>query len=317
MDLRHDHARRHHDRHDRVLLRRAVARVGRGRAPRRRHRRRLGALARRLRRRRLEGLRKGALVLAELTANAVADALARREQVPLAEVEAAALVRPAALDALEALRPASHVKVIAEIKRSSPSRGSLAPIADPASLARRYELGGASAISVLTEGRKFGGSLADLEAVRAAVAVPVLRKDFIATPYQVFEARAAGADLVLLIVAALDETTLRELFDLIVELGMTPLVETHSAEELERAAALGARLIGVNARDLSSFALDRDLFGRLAERFPEGAIRVAESAVLSAADVAHYRSAGADVVLVGEALVTGDPIANLSAFLAV
>jgi indole-3-glycerol phosphate synthase len=256
-------------------------------------------------------------VLAELTANAVADALARREQVPLAEVEAAALVRPAALDALEALRPASHVKVIAEIKRSSPSRGSLAPIADPASLARRYELGGASAISVLTEGRKFGGSLADLEAVRAAVALPVLRKDFIATPYQVFEARAAGADLVLLIVAALDDTTLRELFDLIVELGMTPLVETHSAEELDRAAALGARLIGVNARDLSSFALDRDLFGRLAERFPEGAIRVAESAVLSAADVAHYRSAGADVVLVGEALVTGDPIANLSAFLAV
>jgi indole-3-glycerol phosphate synthase len=256
-------------------------------------------------------------VLAELTANAVADALARREQVPLAEVEAAALVRPAALDALEALRPASHVKVIAEIKRSSPSRGSLAPITDPASLARRSELGGASAISVLTEGRKFGGSLADLEAVRAAVALPVLRKDFIATPYQVFEARAAGADLVLLIVAALDDTTLRELFDLIVELGMTPLVETHSAEELDRAAALGARLIGVNARDLSSFALDRDLFGRLAGRFPDGAIRVAESAVLSAADVAHYRSAGADVVLVGEALVTGDPIANLSAFLAV
>ena len=256
-------------------------------------------------------------MLAELTANAVADALARREQVPLAEVEAAALVRPAALDAIEALRPASHVKIIAEIKRSSPSRGALAPIADPASLARRYELGGASAISVLTEGRKFGGSLADLEAVRAAVALPVLRKDFIATPYQVFEARAAGADLVLLIVAALDDTTLRELFDLIVELGMTPLVETHSAEELDRAAALGARLIGVNARDLSSFALDRDLFGRLAARFPEGAIRVAESAVLSAADVAHYRSAGADVVLVGEALVTGDPIANLSAFLAV
>jgi indole-3-glycerol phosphate synthase len=256
-------------------------------------------------------------VLAELTANAVADALARREQVSLAEVEAAALVRPAALDALEALRPASHVKVIAEIKRSSPSRGSLAQITDPASLARRYELGGASAISVLTEGRKFGGSLADLEAVRAAVALPVLRKDFIATPYQVFEARAAGADLVLLIVAALDDQTLRELFDLIVELGMTPLVETHSAEELDRAAGLGARLIGVNARDLSSFELDRDLFGRLAERFPDGAIRVAESAVLTAADVAHYRSAGADVVLVGEALVTGDPIANLSAFLAV
>lgn len=256
-------------------------------------------------------------MLAELTANAVADALARRETRPLDEVEAAAMARPAALDALAALRPASHVKVIAEIKRSSPSRGSLAAIADPAALARSYELGGASAISVLTEQRKFGGSLADLEAVRAAVALPVLRKDFIATPYQVFEARAAGADLVLLIVAALDDRVLRELFDLIVELGMTPLVETHSADELDRAAALGAHLIGVNARDLSTFELDRDLFGRLADRFPADAIRVAESAVLSPADVAHYRSSGADVVLVGEALVTGDPIANLSAFLAV
>ncbi|MDQ0892460.1 indole-3-glycerol phosphate synthase TrpC [Agromyces ramosus] len=256
-------------------------------------------------------------MLSELTANAVADALARRETRPFAEVEAAALAKPAAIDALESLRPADHVKVIAEIKRSSPSRGSLAAISDPAALARRYELGGASAISVLTEGRKFGGSLADLEAVRAAVALPVLRKDFIATPYQVLEARAAGADLVLLIVAALDDEVLRELYDLVVALGMTPLIETHSADELDRAAALGARLIGVNARDLSSFELDRDLFGRLASRFPDGAIRVAESAVLTAADVAHYRSAGADVVLVGEALVTGDPIANLSAFLAV
>jgi indole-3-glycerol phosphate synthase len=256
-------------------------------------------------------------VLSELTANAVADAETRRAERPIAEVEAAALARPAAIDALAALAPAEHVKIIAEIKRSSPSRGALASIDDPAALARMYELGGASAISVLTEGRKFGGSLADLESVRSAVSLPVLRKDFIATPYQVFEARAAGADLVLLIVAALDDPTLAELHGLITRLGMTPLVETHSAEELERAAQLGARLIGVNARDLTTFALDRDLFGRLADRFPRGAIRVAESAVLSAADVAHYRAAGADVVLVGEALVTGDPMANLSAFLAV
>jgi indole-3-glycerol phosphate synthase len=256
-------------------------------------------------------------VLSELTANSVADAEARRAERPLAEVEAAALARPPAIDALAALAPGDRVKVIAEIKRSSPSRGSLATIDDPAALARTYELGGASAISVLTEGRKFGGSLADLEAVRAAVSLPVLRKDFIATPYQVYEARAAGADLVLLIVAALDDATLAELYALITELGMTALVETHSAEELDRAARLGARLIGVNARDLTTFELDRDLFGRLADRFPRGAIRVAESAVLSAADVAHYRAAGADVVLVGEALVTGDPMANLSAFLAV
>ncbi|SFR76963.1 indole-3-glycerol phosphate synthase [Agromyces sp. CF514] len=256
-------------------------------------------------------------MLADLTANSVADALARREVRPLDVVERAALDRAPALDALEALRPAEHVKVIAEIKRASPSRGALASIVDPAELARTYELGGASAVSVLTEGRKFKGSLDDLEAVRAAVAIPVLRKDFIATPYQVFEARAAGADLVLLIVAALDDATLRELFELIVSLGMTPLVEAHSADELERAKAVGARLIGVNARDLSTFELDRDLFGRLADRFPSDAIRVAESAVLSAADVAHYRATGADVVLVGEALVTGDPMANLSAFLAV
>ena len=256
-------------------------------------------------------------MLSELTANAVADAETRRAERPIAEVEAAALARPAAIDALAALAPAEHVKIIAEIKRSSPSRGALASIDDPAALARMYELGGASAISVLTEGRKFGGSLADLESVRSAVSLPVLRKDFIATPYQVFEARAAGADLVLLIVAALDDSTLAELHGLITRLGMTPLVETHSAEELERAAQLGARLIGVNARDLTTFELDRDLFGRLADRFPEGAIRVAESAVLSAADVAHYRAAGADAVLVGEALVTGDPIATLSAFLAV
>lgn len=256
-------------------------------------------------------------MLDELTANAVADARAREAERPLSEVEAAALARPAAIDALAALAPGERVKVIAEIKRSSPSRGALAEIVDPAALARSYELGGASAISVLTEGRRFGGSLADLEAVRAAVALPVLRKDFIATPYQVFEARAAGADLVLLIVAALDDATLAELYALIVQLGMTPLVETHSAEELDRAAALGATLIGVNARDLTTFELDRDLFGRIADRFPAGAIRVAESAVLSPDDVAHYRRAGADVVLVGEALVTGDPIANLSAFLAV
>ncbi|WP_353827644.1 indole-3-glycerol phosphate synthase TrpC [Agromyces sp. SYSU T0242] len=256
-------------------------------------------------------------MLDELTANAVADAEARRVDRSMVEVEAAALARPDALDALVALAPSDRIKVIAEIKRSSPSRGSLAAIADPAALARTYELGGASAVSVLTEGRRFGGSLADLESVRQAVSLPVLRKDFIATAYQVFEARAAGADLVLLIVAALDDATLRELYGLITELGMTALVETHSAEELDRAAQLGARLIGVNARDLTTFELDRDLFGRIADRFPDDAIKVAESAVLSPADVAHYRAAGADAVLVGEALVTGDPISNLSAFLAV
>lgn len=254
-------------------------------------------------------------MLSELTAGALADSSERRARRPLDLVEADALARPPALDALAALAPADRVKIIAEVKRASPSRGALAEIPDPAALAISYETGGASAISVLTERRKFGGSLADLDAVRASVSLPVLRKDFIAEPYQVFEARAAGADLVLLIVAALDQRELTELFALVRSLGMTPLVETHDADEVRRALDVGAGLIGVNARNLSTFELDRDLFGRLSDQIPAGVIRIAESAVTSAADVAHYRADGADVVLVGEALVTGDPVATLQRFL--
>lgn len=255
------------------------------------------------------------MLLADLTAGSVEDAENRRLIRPLAEVERIALSQPPARDALAALAPAERVRIIAEVKRASPSRGDLAAIPDPAHQARLYEQGGASAISVLTEQRRFKGSLEDLTAVRSAVSLPVLRKDFIATPYQVMEARAAGADLVLLIVAALEQPVLAELYGLIVELGMTPLVETHSADEVARAADLGAKLIGVNARDLSTFELDRDLFGRLADSIPADAIKIAESAVLQPADVAHYRAAGADVVLIGEALVTGDPVATLNAFL--
>jgi indole-3-glycerol phosphate synthase len=255
-------------------------------------------------------------VLDSLVAGALEDAAARRATRGLAEVEADALARPAARDALAALAPADRVKIIAEVKRASPSRGRMAEIGDPAALAVSYQTGGASAISVLTEGRRFGGSLEDLAEVRRSVDLPVLRKDFIADPYQVFEARAADADLVLLIVAALEQPKLQELHDLIVELGMTPLVETHSAEEVERALDVGAALVGVNARDLSTFELDRDLFGRLADRIPDGVVRVAESAVKEPADVAHYRAAGADVVLIGEALVTGDdPVTTLESFL--
>lgn len=256
-------------------------------------------------------------MLADLTAGAVQDADERAHARPLADVERAALARPAARDALAALAPAERVKIIAEVKRASPSRGDLARIPDPAHQARLYEQGGASAISVLTEGRRFKGSLDDLVAVRSAVGLPVLRKDFIATPYQVFEARAADADLVLLIVAALERPVLAELHRLVLDLGMTPLVETHSADELDAALEIGARLVGVNARDLSTFELDRDLFGRLAPSIPDDVVKVAESAVLAPADVAHYRSAGADVVLIGEALVTGDPVATLHEFLEV
>lgn len=256
-------------------------------------------------------------MLDQLVAGAVADAAERRAAHPLSEVEAAALAAAPARDAVAALAPADSVKIIAEIKRASPSRGPLAEIADPAALAVSYEHGGASAISVLTEGRRFGGSLEDLREVRRAVSVPVLRKDFVAEPYQVLEARAAGADLVLLIVAALEQSELAELHSLVLQLGMTPLVEAHSAEEVERALEVGASIVGINARDLSTFELDRDLFGTLADRIPSGVIRVAESAVLDPEDVAHYRRAGADVVLIGEALVRGDDaVSTLQSFLA-
>jgi indole-3-glycerol phosphate synthase len=256
-------------------------------------------------------------LLRDLVAGAAHDASVRREARSYAEVEAAALARDPAIDAFEALAPADRVKIIAEIKRASPSRGQLAEIPDPAALAVSYQNGGASAISVLTDARNFGGSLADLELVRASVSLPVLRKDFISLPYQVLEARAAGADFVLLIVAALDQATLGELYALTTQCGMNALLETHSADEIDRALQIGAGIVGVNARNLNTFELDQDLFATLADHIPSGVIRVAESAVKSAEDVAHYRRAGADVVLVGEALVTGDPVQTLAEFLAV
>ncbi|MGK0720697.1 indole-3-glycerol phosphate synthase TrpC [Leucobacter sp. W1478] len=256
-------------------------------------------------------------MLEQLLAGSLEDAQARRELRPLAQVEAEAIARPDALDALDALHPTDHIRVIAEVKRASPSRGHLAEIPEPQALAAQYEAGGASVVSVLTEQRKFKGSLADLEAVRKAVSIPVLRKDFIGEEYQILEARAAGADLVLLIVAALPQRTLARLYALIRELGMTPLVEAHSADEVARAVDLGSQLIGVNARNLSTFELDRELFGRVADQIPAGVIRVAESAVLDVSDVIRYREAGADAVLVGEALVTSDPIATLQSYLSV
>ncbi|WP_320777413.1 indole-3-glycerol phosphate synthase TrpC [Streptomyces sp. CRN 30] len=231
----------------------------------------------------------------------------RRRETPLAELRSRAGDMPPALDPLPAFR-APGVSVIAEVKRKSPSKGALADIPDPASLAARYATGGAAAISVLTEQRRFGGSLADLDAVRARVDVPVLRKDFIVDPYQLWEARAHGADLALLMVVSLDDGQLADLMGLCGELGLTPLVEAHTAEEVRRAAAVGAELIGVNARDLTTLDVDRAVFKELAPLIPQGAVKVAESGVAGPRDVAEYRAWGADVVLVGEALVrSGDP----------
>jgi len=228
---------------------------------------------------------------------------ARQELVPLDVVRAAAAAAVPPMDAFSLLR-APGVGVIAEVKRASPSRGHLADIPDPADLAREFAAGGARCVSVLTEGRWFGGSLADLAAVRAAVTVPVLRKDFIISSYQVHEARAHGADMVLLIVAALDQNTLMGLLERVESLGMTALVEVHTEDEADRALAAGARVIGVNARNLATLDVDRSVFERIAPGLPNSVLKIAESGVRGPHDLIRYAASGADAVLIGEGLVT-------------
>ena len=242
-------------------------------------------------------------VLDEILAGVREDVEARQREVPLERIKELAAEAPPARDAYAALRKPG-VAVIAEVKRSSPSKGALADIPDPADLATEYAAGGARCVSVLTEGRWFGGSLEDFSAVRAAVNVPVLRKDFIISPYQVHEARAFGADLVLLIVAALEQNTLCGLLDRIESLGMTALVEVHDEDEADRALAAGARVIGVNARDLRTLEVDRSVFERIAPGLPNSVVKIAESGVRGPHDLIRYASAGADAVLVGEGLVT-------------
>ena len=244
-------------------------------------------------------------VLDEIVDGVRVDLAEREASTPLADLKEAARRAPEALDPMPAFR-ADGVSVIAEVKRSSPSRGQLASIADPAALAACYADGGAATISVLTERRRFGGSLEDLHAVRSVVGIPVLRKDFIVTSYQLWEARAAGADLALLIVAALTQTQLESLVERAESIGLTPLVEVHDEEEVERALAAGARLVGVNARNLKTLEVDRDTFARLAPRIPDDVVRVAESGVRGPDDVFDYAKQGAHVVLVGETLVRGE-----------
>jgi indole-3-glycerol phosphate synthase len=211
-----------------------------------------------------------------------------------------------AVDSLKALAPSSKMKLIAEIKRSSPSKGFLAEIPDTQALGLEYEGAGAHAISVLTEETGFSGSLEDLKKVSSAVSIPTLRKDFISNEYQILEARAAGASMVLLILAHLSESEYRDLFAFARSIGLEPLVETHSQREIQIAAESGARLIGINTRDLETFRTDIGLFESLAAELPKECIKIAESSVKNVGDVERYRNAGADCVLVGEALVTGD-----------
>jgi indole-3-glycerol phosphate synthase len=243
-------------------------------------------------------------VLDDILVGVREDLAARQLQTPLEQLKERAAQAPPARDGAAALQQPG-VAVIAEVKRSSPSKGALAAIADPAALAEDYEAGGASVISVLTEQRRFGGSLADLDAVRQRVETPLLRKDFVVSSYQLWEARAHGADLVLLIVAALEQEALISLLERTESLGMTPLVEVHDEEELERALHANARVVGVNARDLRTLQVDRSVFGRLSPRIPDGVVKVAESGVRGPHDLLAYAAQGADAVLVGEGVVVG------------
>jgi len=249
--------------------------------------------------------------LERVTAARRADAEKRRAEGALEHAKEAAAAAGPARDFHAALsRPG--VSLIAEIKRASPSAGDIAPEIDRLALARAYETGGATAISVLTEPDHFKGSLDDLRAVRESVSIPVLRKDFICDPLQVWEARAAGADAVLLIVAALGQTELVALADLTETLGMSALVETHDADEIARAVDAGARIIGINTRNLATLEVDPEMVAKLRGAIPDDMTVVGESGITSRADVAAMEAADVDAVLVGEALMRApDPGAKI------
>jgi indole-3-glycerol phosphate synthase len=257
-------------------------------------------------------------ILGRILAQKALEVSEAQGRVPLRDLCALVRDAPPPRDFAAALRgPAVRPRVIAEVKRASPSAGPIRPDADPPTVAAAYQAAGAAAISVLTDGPFFDGSLLHLAGVRARVEVPVLRKDFIVDEYQVWEARAYGADAVLLIVAALTDAVLAALRVAIEGLGMTALVEVHDEEEAGRAVAAGASTIGVNHRDLRTFRMDMDLFARVRPLFPEGTIGVAESGIKTGADIARLVAAGADAVLVGERLMRhpspGDALRELLA----
>jgi indole-3-glycerol phosphate synthase len=244
-------------------------------------------------------------VLDEIVAHKRGEVTAARARRSLSELSASCRDLPAARDFAAALRPSAgqRVRIIAEVKRASPSKGVMAGALDPAAQAGRYAAAGAAAVSVLTDLKYFGGSLDDLIAVRAAVDAPVLRKEFIVDEYQLWEARAAGADAVLLIVAALSAQALRDLFHASKSVGLATLVEAHTAAELDQALSLGAPVVGVNNRNLQTLQTSLDTSIELLPRIPPGTVAVSESGLHHRADVERVVAAGAQAVLVGEALV--------------
>ena len=228
-------------------------------------------------------------------------------RIPMGQLHEALEVAPAVRDCLPLLLT-EPISLIAEVKRSSPSKGSLASITDPAGLAAQYEEAGAHVVSVLTEQRRFGGSLADLDAVRKAIDLPILRKDFMIDDYQFYEARAHGADVVLLIVAALSKNQLDDYFHLAKELGMRSLIEVHTHDELERALEISPDIIGVNSRNLKTLDVDAQAFAELIPQIPSTIVRVAESGISTRQEVEFAQQCGATAILVGEALVrSGSP----------
>jgi len=228
------------------------------------------------------------------------DLAARR--LPMGQLQEALETAPAVRDCLPHLL-SIEMSVIAEVKRSSPSKGALAPISDPAGLAAQYEEAGAHVVSVLTEQRRFGGSLADLDVVRKAIDLPILRKDFMVDEYQFYETRAHGADVVLLIVAALSKNQLEDYFHLSTELGMRSLIEVHTHDELERALEISPEIIGVNSRNLKTLEVDSRAFAELIPQIPANIARVAESGISTREEVLFAQECGASAILVGEALV--------------
>jgi len=257
------------------------------------------------------------MILDEILARTRADLPARKERRPIETLAQAAAVRPPARSLRAALRQPGKVTAIAEFKRRSPSLGWIRQKAEVTTVAAAYARAGAAALSILTDEPFFGGTLDDLARAREVVDLPILRKDFIVDEYQIVEARAAGADAVLLIVAALDDPTLRALYATCRRVGVEALVEAHDADEVARAAALGASIIGINHRDLKTFTLDRELALRLRAAISRDVVVVGESGIRDASDLRRLGAGGIDAVLVGEALMRAhDPGGVLGALLA-
>ena len=251
--------------------------------------------------------------LSEIIEGVLADV--NNRLVPISILEKQLNQAPVLRDAYSALSK-KGLSLIAEVKRSSPSKGVLATISNPVELANSYQVGGAEIISILTEERRFKGSISDLVSVRNAVSVPVLRKDFIVTEFQVYESRIIGSDLLLLIVAGLSKSQLRDYFQLATSLGMHVLVEVHDLPEVELALEVGSKIIGVNCRNLKTLEIDKTAFYLILPRLPEDVLKVAESGISTRNEVEKIESLGADAILVGETLVkSGNPVHTIKELL--